>query len=168
MVQAVKLINNLYRKKLTPIEILSQISFSSILTNDYFFEIAGLRAFRLLFWMIVKEYGFEQYMPYDLFIFAQTRIDYNESDPNKNMLSNTIQAMSGLIGGANALVILPYKDNSFSYRIARNIGNILKEESFLNKVVDPVSGAYYIEKLTDKIAQESWLSFQEKLSKINN
>ena len=70
--------------------------------------------------------------------------------------------MSAIFGGCDSLTVHPFdKEVSFSSRIARNVQHILKEESFLDKVNNPADGAYYIEALTDEIAQKSWSLFQE-------
>jgi methylmalonyl-CoA mutase len=87
-------------------------------------------------------------------------------DPYVNVLRLTTECMSAAIGGANAITILPFTNSykpadEFSSRIARNIQIILKEESYLDKVVDPSAGSYYIESLTDEIAQMAWNQFKK-------
>jgi methylmalonyl-CoA mutase len=82
------------------------------------------------------------------------------------MLRTTTEAMSAAIGGANVIQVDPFdavyrKPDAFSMRMARNQQIILKEESWLNKVIDPSAGSYYIENLTLLIAEKSWETFRE-------
>ena len=81
-----------------------------------------------------------------------------------NVLRLTTECMSAAIGGANAMTILPFNNiytdaDEFSARIASNIQIILKEEAYLGQVIDPSAGSYYIETLTDEIAQRAWQQF---------
>jgi len=81
------------------------------------------------------------------------------SDPDTDMVRNTTEAMAGIIGGANALYVLPHdigggNPSPLSKRMARNVSNILKEESYLDKVLDPVAGTFYIENLIISIFQK--------------
>jgi methylmalonyl-CoA mutase len=87
-------------------------------------------------------------------------------DPYVNMLRTQTEAMSAALGGADSITVLPfnaiYEDpTTFSDRIARNQQLLLKEESHLDKIVDPGAGSYYIEELTASIADESWKLFLE-------
>jgi methylmalonyl-CoA mutase len=85
-------------------------------------------------------------------------------DPYVNMLRNTTEAMSAILGGANSISISRYDEgiaepSAFSKRITRNISLILQEESYLGKVADPVAGSYYIEALTAKLIEGAWELF---------
>ena len=83
--------------------------------------------------------------------------------PHGNMLKGATAAMAAIIGGTSALTVLPEDDgDSMQRRIARNVSNVLKEESYLNKVADPAAGSYYLEHLTDTIAKAAWAKFQSK------
>jgi len=154
-------------------KVAERLSFLYPVENFYFLEIAGLRAARLLLTEVIKNYeGLKDISPTDIHIHTYTTIANNEitqEDPYQNMLSNTTQAMSAIIGGGNSLSVLPHnfgigEVDEFSARIARNVSNILKEESYFNKVIDPASGSYYIENLTDQIAKRAWAIFQGKIS----
>jgi len=132
--------------------------------TSYFIEIAKIRATRYLFAKLLEAYS-SDFKEININSFTS---EWNNTlyDPYVNVLRGTTGAMSAIIGGANTLVINPfdksYKEtNSFSDRIARNIQIILKEESYFDKVVDPSSGSYYIESLTDSIIEESWKLFLE-------
>ncbi len=131
---------------------------------NYFLEIAKFRAFKLVLSQVLDEYGLGEIQPC---ISAETCLwNKSKTDAHNNMLRTTSEAMSAAIGGCNSIVVHPYNEHfeensSFSSRIARNIQLILQEEAYLDKVTDPGAGSYYIEKLTDTIAEKSWQLFQE-------
>jgi len=144
-----------------------RIKFNFAVGSSYFIEIAKLRAARLLWSKIV-----EQYKPTDLTV-AKMNIHCTTSlwnktacDAHVNMLRSTTEAMSAIIGGTDSLQVDAFDKsfrtaNDFSERIARNQQIILKEESYLDKVVDPSAGSYYIENLTNSIAEHAWKLFLE-------
>jgi methylmalonyl-CoA mutase len=142
--------------------IVQQIQFTVSLGNLYFVEIAKLRALRLLFAQLAWSYGFTDYDVQSTDILAVTTLQAGK-DVNYSLISNTTQAMSGIIAGANTLTITPHQaDNQeFAERIARNVSNLLREESYLDKVATPSNGAYFIDQLTDKIAEKAWGIFTQ-------
>ena len=131
--------------------------------TNYFFEIAKLRALRLLFNTLAAEYNHN----FDCHIIATpTKRNKTLYDYNVNMLRTTIECMSAVLGGANSISNLPYdalyhKDNEFGDRIARNQLLILKHESYFDKVTNAADGAYYIESLTEQLAEKGLLLFKE-------
>ncbi|HNP33370.1 MAG TPA: methylmalonyl-CoA mutase subunit beta [Flavobacterium sp.] len=131
--------------------------------TNYFFEIAKLRALRLLFNTLAKEYNHEL----DCHIIATpTKRNKTLYDYNVNMLRTTTECMSAILGGADAIANLPYdalyhKDNEFGDRIARNQLLVLKHESYFDKVNNAADGAYYIEALTEQLADKALLLFKE-------
>jgi methylmalonyl-CoA mutase len=131
--------------------------------TNYFFEIAKLRALRLLFNTLAKEYNHTA----DCHIIATpTKRNKTLYDYNVNMLRTTTECMSAILGGANAVANLPYdslyhKDNEFGDRIARNQLLVLKHESYFDKVNNPADGAYYIETLTNQLAEKALLLFKD-------
>ncbi len=143
------------------------IKFQFGVGSNYFMEIAKIRAARLLWAKIVNVY-----LPSDTeftsaFIHSTTS-DWNKTlyDPHANLLRTTTEAMSAIIGGTNSLTVRPYNaiyadPTAFTERIARNQQLLLKEESHFDKIVDPSSGSYYIENLTNSIAEEAWKLFLE-------
>lgn len=148
-------------------KVIRNMEFSMAIGTDYFMEIAKLRALRILFYKIAESYGMTDYDPGNLNIHSVssgwTKTIY---DPYVNMLRNTTEAMSAVIGGCNALTICPYNENfedatRLSKRISRNVSNVLKEESYFDKIVDPSAGSYYIENITDELVQKSWEIFNE-------
>ena len=139
------------------------ISIEVSVGTNYFFEIAKLRALRILFNTLSKEYqhDFECNL-----IATPSKRNKTIYDYNVNMLRTTTECMSAILGGANAVANLPYdalyhKDNEFGDRIARNQLLILKHESFFDKVKNAADGAYYIESLTEKLAEKALVLFKE-------
>lgn len=125
--------------------------------TNYFFEIAKLRALRILFNTLATEYNHN----FDCHIIATpTKRNKTLYDYNVNMLRTTTECMSAILGGADAVANLPYdalyhKDNEFGDRISRNQLLILKNESYFDKVNNPADGAYYIETLTEQLAEKA-------------
>lgn len=131
--------------------------------TNYFFEIAKLRALRLLFTTLEKEYhhNFDCHI-----VVTPSRRNKTLYDYNVNMLRTTTECMSAILGGANAVANLPYdslyhKDNEFGDRIARNQLLVLKHESHFDKVTNPAEGAYYIENVTQQLAEKALLLFKD-------
>ena len=137
--------------------------FQVAIGSNYFFEIAKLRALRVLYKALAKEYGFNQ----DCLIFAEpTRRNKTIYDYNTNMLRTTTECMSAIFGGANVVNNLPYdavyhKDNEFGDRISRNQLLVLKHESYFDKVSNPADGAYYIEELTNSLSEKALNLFKD-------
>ena len=130
-----------------------------------------MRAIRQLLTQMAICYGLVDFRPNTLSIHAVSTIavtDETTADPYLNMLSNTHQAMAGILGGCNRLTILPHTEGlsavtPFAERIARNVAIILKEEAYFDKVADPAMGAYYMEILTEELAKYAWICFQQKI-----
>ncbi len=132
------------------------ITFEVCVGTNYFFEIAKLRALRLLFDSLVKEY---QYTFDCHIIVTPTKRNKTLFDYNVNMLRTTTECMSAILGGADGISNLAYdalyhKDNEFGDRISRNQLLVLKHESYFNQVHNPADGAYYIESLTEQLAEK--------------
>ena len=131
--------------------------------TNYFFEIAKLRALRLLFNTLAKEYNHEL----ECYIIATpTKRNKTLYDYNVNMLRTTTECMSAILGGADAVANLAYdaiyhKDNEFGDRISRNQLLVLKHESYFDKVNNPADGAYYIETLTEQLAEKALELFKD-------
>lgn len=131
--------------------------------TNYFFEIAKLRALRLLFHTLAAEYNHN----FDCHIIATpTKRNKTLYDYNVNMLRTTTECMSAILGGADAVANLPYdalyhKDNEFGDRIARNQLLVLKHESYFDKVNNAADGAYYIESLTEQLAEKALILFKD-------
>ncbi|MEX0291639.1 MAG: methylmalonyl-CoA mutase subunit beta [Flavobacteriaceae bacterium] len=132
-------------------------TFKMAIGGNYFFEIAKLRALRLLWNSLTDEYGIAT----PCHVVAQpSKRNKTLYDFNTNMLRTTMESMAAILGGANTVCNLPYdalyhKDNEFGERIARNQLLMLKHESHLDKVSNATEGAYFIEKITLQLAEKA-------------
>ncbi|MBR6066189.1 MAG: methylmalonyl-CoA mutase small subunit [Bacteroidales bacterium] len=151
---------------LTAEEVAKKMVFLFGVGSTYFMEIAKFRAARMLWANIVEAYGSNSECAKKMQIAATTS-EWNQTvyDAYVNMLRGTTEAMSAIIAGVDYLEVLPYDypfevPTGFSNRIARNVQTILKEESHFDKVVDPGAGSYYIENLTNSIANTAWNLFK--------
>ena len=125
--------------------------------SNYFFEIAKIRALRLGYAALAKAHGVD-----DMCRIIATPSLRNKTlyDYNVNMLRTTTETMSAVLGGADTVINLPYdalyhKSNEFGERISRNQLLILKEESYFDVVSNAADGSYYIEALTQALAERS-------------
>jgi methylmalonyl-CoA mutase len=133
-------------------------------TGHYFLDICQLRALRQL-WIFLMDQLEMNDKP--AFIYAQTSL-HNKSveDIYNNMLRNTTEGMASVLGGADALCLLPHNINEisndrFGQRISRNTQLLFQYEAHLNKTADPVAGSYFFEKVTRDLAEKSWEVFKE-------
>ncbi len=162
--QAVEYINFLTDKGLKINDIVPKITFNFGVGSNYFFEIAKIRAAKILWKIILDEY---QANETSIYINSTTTItNFSCFDQHNNILRTTTEAMSAIVGGSNSISILPFdtafeNTTDFSERIAINIQHILKEETFLDKVADISKGSYYIESLTDEMVEKALSLFKE-------
>uniref|UniRef100_A0AAU6WKV2 Methylmalonyl-CoA mutase family protein n=1 Tax=Chryseobacterium endophyticum TaxID=1854762 RepID=A0AAU6WKV2_9FLAO len=142
-------------------EILNKLVFRIAIGPNYFFEMAKLRAFKIIFNQLSKEYGLDE-IPY---IFAETSLRNKAvSDKENNLIRSTLELASAMIGGADAVF-------SNNYLVDRNTENseeisfkqqiVLAYESIINVFEDASNGSYYIEDITQQIAEKSWALFVE-------
>jgi len=139
------------------------INFKISTGSNYFFEIAKLRALRLLWKTLAGEYNIQDQC--HIFVRPSKR-NKTIYDYNNNMLRTTTECMSAIIGGSDTICNLPYdalyhKSNSFGERIARNQLLILKNESGFTQVDNPADGAYYIDSLTNQLAEKALVLFKD-------
>ncbi len=141
------------------------IKFNMGVSENYFMELAKFRAARLLWAQIVKQYEPKCECACKMIVNATTST-YNQTlfDSYVNLLRSQTEAMSASLGGVHSMVVTPFDvtyetPSDFSERIARNQQLLLKEESHFGQIVDPGAGSYYIEHLTDALAQEAWKIF---------
>lgn len=152
---------NEYFNRITSIK--KPITLNVAVGTNYFFEIAKLRALRLLFNTLAKEYNHN----FNCQILATpTKRNKTLYDYNVNMLRTTTECMSAVLGGANLVSNLAYdaiyhKDNEFGDRISRNQLLVLKNESYFDKVNNPADGTYYIEEITKQLAEKALVLFKE-------
>ncbi len=146
----------------------SCIHFSLGVGANYFFEIAKFRAFRELWSEVIEAYKPQHKHSLNAKVSAEIGL-MNKSlmDPYTNLLRQTTEAMAAVSGGIETLLIHPYDAKStkgaslFTERMAINTSLILREESYFDKVIDPLGGSYSIELLSHELAQKAWKQFQE-------
>ena len=137
--------------------LLEQPVFLVAVGNEYFFEIAKLRALRRLWELLAKSAGLSG----NCRIFAfPTQRNKTLYDYNTNMLRTTTECMAAVLGGADMVVNFPYdglyhEANAFADRIARNQLLLLRHESYFASVSNPADGTYYIGSLTDQLGKKA-------------
>lgn len=136
--------------------------FKFAIGSNYFFEIAKLQAFKLLWKSLMANHN----MAIDCHIISiPSKRNKTIYDFNVNLLRATTETMSAALGGSNMILNMPYdavyrKTNSFSDRLALNQLLILKKESHFDEVTNPTEGAYYIENLTQQLAHKALSLFK--------
>jgi methylmalonyl-CoA mutase len=145
-------------------EIFRGLFISIEIGTDFFIEIARLKALRLLWIHLGFAYGLQVGQIPDLFIHATSAPRKNPTfQPHEHMLTGTLSAMAAIAGGCDALTVIPEaQGDEFQERIARNVSNLLREESHFNKVADATAGSYYVETLANEISQNAWTTFQKQ------
>jgi methylmalonyl-CoA mutase len=136
---------------------LKSMAFKVAVGGNYFFEIAKLRALRVLWENLVSVYDMK--LDCHIVVYPSKR-NKTLYDYNVNMLRTTTECMSAVLGGANTVINMPYdalyhKSNDFGERIAMNQLLLLKEESYFDKVSNASDGSYYIKSLTEQLAEKS-------------
>ena len=144
-----------------------RLSFFWATGMNHFMEIAKMRAARLLWAKIVKQFNPKSSKSLALRTHCQTSgWSLTEQDPYNNVARTCIEAMASVLGGTQSLhtnaldeaIALP---TDFSARIARNTQIYIQEEIGITKVIDPWAGSYYVEKLTQEIAEKAWAHIEE-------
>ncbi|TYP97374.1 heterodimeric methylmalonyl-CoA mutase large subunit precursor [Tenacibaculum adriaticum] len=144
-----------------------RLSFFWAIGMNHFKEIAKMRAGRMLWAKLVKQFNPKNEKSLALRTHCQTSgWSLTEQDPFNNVARTTIEAMAAAFGGTQSLhtnaldeaIALP---TDFSARIARNTQIYLQQETHITKTVDPWAGSYYLEQLTEDIANKAWELIQE-------
>ncbi len=144
-----------------------RLSFFFAIGMNFFMEAAKLRAARFLWHRIMSEFDPKQEKSLMLRTHCQTSgVSLQEQDPYNNIVRTAFEAMSAALGGTQSLhtnsfdeaIALP---TEFSARIARNTQLILQHETGVSKVIDPLAGSYYVEKLTGELIEEAWKLIEE-------
>lgn len=129
-------------------------------TDNYFVNIAKFNVVRNLIAAVFQAHeGNHQQEPIELVAVTSQRY-LSKNDANTNLLRQTTQAMSAVLGGCDVLSINGFEDD-LSQRMAKNISLILQEESYLDKVVNPTEGTYYLNTLSAQILEKAWIWFKE-------
>ncbi len=146
-------------------EVANRIKFNMGISTVYFMEIAKFRAARELWALIVKQFNPAHDYSCMMNVNAETScFNMTLYDSYVNLLRTQTEAMSAALACVDSIVVTPFdapykKSDDFSERIARNQHILLKEESHLDKVVDPAGGSYYVEMLTKNLAEQGWKLF---------
>ncbi len=145
-------------------EVAKRIKFNMCVSSNFFMEIAKFRAARMLWAQIVKQYGADEAAAKMLVNATTSRFNQTIYDAHVNLLRSQTETFSACVAGVDSIVTTPFDTpyktpDAFSERIARNQQFLLKEESHMDKVVDPAGGSYYVEELTVAIAKEAWKLF---------
>ncbi|MDR6524759.1 methylmalonyl-CoA mutase [Chryseobacterium rhizosphaerae] len=142
-------------------EIVNKLIFRLAVGGNYFFEMAKLRAFKIVFNQLSKEYGLDE-VPY---IFAETSLRNKAvSDNENNLIRSTLELASAMIGGADAVFTNNYlveKSTENSEEISFKQQIVLAYESIINVFEDASNGSYYIEDITRQLAEKAWDLFVE-------
>ncbi|WP_079241862.1 methylmalonyl-CoA mutase family protein [Chryseobacterium indologenes] len=142
-------------------EVLNKLIFRIAVGGSYFFEMAKLRAFKIIFNQLSKEYGLDE-VPY---IFAETSLRNKAvADNENNLIRSTLELASAMIGGADAVFSNNYlvdrsTDNSEEISFKQQI--VLAYESIINVFEDASNGSYYVEDITQQFAEKAWALFVE-------
>ncbi|MCG9895435.1 MAG: methylmalonyl-CoA mutase family protein [Fimbriimonadaceae bacterium] len=137
----------------------AEVRFS--VTNRFLVEAARLRASRVLLANLFAAHGVEGHPAIHCVTTSVTKTLY---DPHNNLLRATLEAMSAVLGGCDSLTVAAYDQgyespDEFSEHLARNTMTLLRDEAGLNKVADPLAGAYELERLTREVGEAAWALF---------
>ncbi|MFD8048651.1 methylmalonyl-CoA mutase family protein [Streptomyces chartreusis] len=140
----------------------AQLEFRYAATADQFLTIAKLRAARRLWARVTEVCGASSAQVQHA---VTSPVMMSRRDPWVNMLRTTVATLAAGVGGAESVTVLPFDHalglpDAFARRIARNTSTVLIEESHLARVIDPAGGSWYVERLTDELAEAGWEFFQ--------
>jgi methylmalonyl-CoA mutase len=153
---------------LTAADVQKEIAFQSICVSlatdeNFFVTIAKFKALRALWYQLSQAYQIKSYEPNRLHLHSRSETGNHEKfEPHANILKNTCDAIASVLGGANALTMYAEQDNATMYRVALHTSNILKEESYFDKVANAIEGAYTIEVMVRDFSEAAWKDFQNK------
>ena len=146
-------------------KIQNRIAFRFQIGPSYFVEMAKFRAFKLLWGNVLSAY---EAVPTTPRLFAVTSPIKQDGDAHIHKIEATTEAMSAVMAGIETLTVAPSEISDFGRRIARNVQHLLSLESYLDRVSDPAAGSYYIEKLTEQLAEGAWAEFQKQNSQLTD
>lgn len=142
---------------------LKQVQLSVTTGTDFFEEISKLRALQRLAGTLLSSYSLD--VPVHLHV--ETSDTYRSAfDSYSNLLRDTLAGMAAVLGGCHTLLIHPFDQgkteaNPFSSRMSRNQQLIFKEECYLHQVADAAAGSFYLEQLSDQLAETAWQTFKD-------
>lgn len=154
LAELIELVDQLNQREADTSTIFQNIAFQTAIGEAHFAEIAKLKAARILISELAGQYQLE-INPESIHLIATTsNWSHSFLDPHNNLIRQTYQAMSAILGGANSIWVKNLVGKSASARENRTVRNtsiILREEAFLDKVMDPAAGSYYLENLQNEI-----------------
>lgn len=159
----VEYVRALTRAGLDAADALDQILCTLAVGTDQFGDLAKLRAFRVMWGRVAEVLGEPGHT---CAVQAHTApLALTQRDPWVNILRTTIGCFAAAVGGADIVTVTPFDamvgaPDELGVRIARNTQVTLMEESNLHRVLDPAGGSWYVERLTDQLAQSAWAVFQ--------
>ena len=148
-------------------EFAGRLSFFFAIGMNFFMEVAKLRAARLLWHRVISRFEPKKAGSLMLRTHCQTSgVSLTEQDPYNNVVRTAVEAMAAVLGGTQSLHTNSFDEalglpTDFSSRIARNTQLIIQEETGIPAVVDPLAGSYYVESLTQSLADEAWAIIEE-------
>ncbi len=165
LASAVETTRELLSRGFTADAVIGQIHFNVAVGSDFFMEIAKFRAMRTLWAQIAEAYDANVGEGPAIYAFSSLR---NKSlyDPHVNILRTTTEALSAILGGADAICLVPFdflteKSNEMSSRLALNVSHIIREEGFCDRVIDPAGGSWMVESIAHRLGEKAWSLFQE-------
>ena len=142
-------------------EIINKLVFKFAIGANYFFEIAKIRAFKMLFNQFSKEFNLDL-IPY---IFAETSLrNKAKNDEENNLIRSTLEIAAAMIAGSDAVFANDFKvqnSNTLSEEISFKQQVVLAYESIINVFEDAANGSYYVEEITHQLAENAWKLFLE-------
>ncbi len=147
-------------------EIAATLTFELSTGIDFFQDIAKQKAFKTLWAQLIQAYKPEHSCSHYPYVHVQnTQWHYTANDQHTNLLRATTAAMSAAVAGIDLLSLHPFdlvnQPTDSARRIAKNIQLLLKEETHLNKVIDPAGGSYFLEDLVRQYQEKAWANFQQ-------
>jgi methylmalonyl-CoA mutase len=144
----------------------AHVAFTYAVGSQLCYEIAKLRAARLIWAQIASAFGAQPAQAIAPIHVVSGLRETNQSEPHTNLLLGTLVLCAAAISGADSVEIQPFtagisQADPFSLRLALNTQHLLYHESHLGAVLDPAGGSWYLESLTDQIAREAWAFFQQ-------
>jgi methylmalonyl-CoA mutase len=165
LMRGVQLADSLTDKNYPAQRILSSVFFSLESGRNFFLTIAKLKAFRILWYQVLRAYDLTHSYQ-DIHLHVRCEPFVNEKyEPHANLLKATISALASGVGGCDSLSVYPQdRSNEMLSRVARNVSTILREESHIEATTDPLAGSYYVDTLINTMAQAAWKKFQDNIS----
>jgi methylmalonyl-CoA mutase len=148
-------------------EFAPRLSFFFAIGMNFFMEVAKLRAARLLWSRLMTPFAPKNPVSLSLRTHCQTSgVSLTEQDPYNNIVRTTIEAMAAILGGTQSLHTNAFDEalalpTPASARIARNTQLVIRDETGIPKVIDPLGGSYYVERLTADLADAAWTLIEE-------